>query len=501
MSLATKVFRSSTLNLVEHFVQLAVVFFVTPLMIRHLGELQYGIWLVSMAIVGYYKLLDLGITTAGTRFLARSIGAENREDYQINLSTLLSIYRRIGLFTIPLSIVVAFTAPHFIKSNDYTHSIRWILLAFGFNITIRFFTRIFPVILRSHVRYDLIVISSLTRTLIQGGLIIYFLLHGAGLTALIAIHISADIIDQLLLYVFSRKIAFHAKITTKNYQSARAREIFKYGSTAFFASIGTNLRLGFDPIIIGTINGLAFVPIYSIGNRFLQSFIDIVNAVFGGHLVAALSQTEASRGDSGVRDNFLKMIRLSSAFAMLGGCALAIYGPPLIARWIGPDFKDSGTVLLILITPYVLVLAQYPVWGLFYSINRHRYIVYIGIFGGLLNLILSVFLAYKIGFFGVVWGTFIDLTIVSIFIIPTLIFRSIELSATSYLTTIIPGFLKASIPSLIWYFVIRHLLEPDYARLFILAAGHAIIVFGFLWFTTLTKHERKLIVTMFRSTK
>lgn len=498
MSLSSKVFRSSTLNLVEHFVQLAVVFFVTPLMVRQLGETQYGVWLVSMAIVGYYKLLDMGITHAGTRFLAQSIGASDTQDYQINTSTLLVIYRRIGLLAIPLCILVSLIAPLFIKNDNFSGSIRWILLAFGFNISIRFFTRIFPVILRSHVRYDLIVASSLCKTLIQGGLVIYYLLDGAGLTTLIVIHIAADLIDQVLLVFFSRKIDSTVKLNAQSYQSERAKEIVRYGFTASLAAAGNSLRTGIDPLVIGSVNGLARVPVFSIGTRFLQVFIDIVNAVFGGHLTAALSQVEARDGTNSVRDNFLRMIHFSSAFAMLGGCALAIYAPPLIERWIGPDFKDSGTVLLILLPPYVIMLAQYPVWGLFLSTGKQRYMAQLGFGGGVFNLILSLILAYKIGFFGVVWGTFTELSIVYLFILPVMTARSISTQVHHYLFALLPGLLKAGLPSLIWYLLVKNLLQADYLRLLLLASGHALIVFPILWLTILQAKERQQILSMFR---
>jgi O-antigen/teichoic acid export membrane protein len=499
MSLSRKVFRSSTLNLVEHFVQLAVVFFVTPLMIRHLGETQYGIWLLCMVIVGYYKLLDLGTTMAGVRFLARSIGADDAEDYQVNISTLLTLYIRIGLLTIPLTVVVAFTAPHFINHEGFADSIRWVLLAFGLNVSIRFFTRIFTVILRSHIRHEFIVTASLSKTLIQGGLMIYFLQHGATLTTLITIHIGADLIDQLLLIVFSKRIDSKTKLNTQRYQPKRARELLRFGYTAFLGSAGTSLRLGFDPMIIGAINGVALVPIYSIGNRLLSIFTDIVGTVFGGsHQLAALCQIDARPGANDICESFLKMIRLCSAFSMLAGCALAIYGPPFITRWIGSGFEDSATILLILIIPFTLMSAQYPVWGLFFSTNRHRYIVYIGIIGGSFNLILSVILAYTIGFFGVIWGTFIDISLVSLIVVPLFVHRTIKVSVIHYVRTLIPSFFKAGIPSLIWYFTIKHLITPDYTRLFVLAAAHAFLVFGILWFTVLNKKERSLLLTMFR---
>ncbi|MEM9017890.1 MAG: oligosaccharide flippase family protein, partial [Verrucomicrobiota bacterium] len=476
----------------------AAVFVVTPLMIRELGDVRYGVWLVAMAVIGYFQILDLGVTVAGTRFLAREIGKGNQRRYQAYLSTLFWIYRNIGLAVIPLTAVVVAIAPIFLGEGEFEGILRWILLAFGLDISVRFFTRVFRVILRSHLRYDLLVAGSLVKTILQTVSIIALLPMGYDLPALIVIHVAVDLVEQLLVFLFARRVDGTIKVTTRLRRRALVKEVLKYGSALVFFGLGKGLRNGVDPLLIGGFSGLARVPIYSIGNRFLETFTDLVNAVFGGHLLAALSQVEGKSEREKIRDSFLRITRLSAAFAMLGGCGLAFYAPDFIERWVGEGFDDSAKVVLILVIPHVIMLAQYPAYGLLMTTGRERQVAMLGFIGGILNLAASLVLLQWIGFFGVVWGTALELTLVYLWVVPFLVSRAIDVSVFRYLITLLPGFFIVGTLSLAWYALVRNWFAPDYLRLFLLGSGHSLLVFLGLWITLLSSDQRHQILTMFR---
>ncbi len=55
---------------------------------------------------------------------------------------------------------------------------RWIVLALGSATALRFATRIFEVILKSHVRYDLLGAIAIIKTIIQAACVTYFLTRG-----------------------------------------------------------------------------------------------------------------------------------------------------------------------------------------------------------------------------------------------------------------------------------------------------------------------------------
>ena len=58
-------------------INLAVGFFLTPYIITHLGKTGFGIWTLVGSIIGYYGVLDLGVSSAITRYVARYAGLKD----------------------------------------------------------------------------------------------------------------------------------------------------------------------------------------------------------------------------------------------------------------------------------------------------------------------------------------------------------------------------------------------------------------------------------------
>ena len=494
MTLLAKLVRGSTLNLAEQGLKLALVFFITPLMIEHLGERDYGIWLLAMAIVAYLNLLDLGVSFAGSRFLARAVGSGDDGEYQTLVSNLFVLYRRIAAATLPVTVVIALLVPLFLKDQQAAGQVRSIVLAFGGAITVRFFLRIYQVILKSHVRYDLIAVSTIIKTILQGGGVATALLAGKGLTTLLIIHISLDLLDHLLLMIFARRVAPDSIIGAGAYDPTNTLELVRYSGSSFALSASWTLRSGIDPLVIGRFSGLDRIPVYNIGVRFFTVLDGLINAIFGGNLIAAFSQIDGRDGPESVRASFLRALRLSSAMATIGIGAIAIYGPSFIERWVGPNFSGAGTVLHILALPMAIMMIQFPVAGLLYSLGKQHTLAIAALGSGGLNLVLSLILAHQIGFFGVVWATFIEMILLFGIILPFLVIRSAGVPAWLYAKALSRGCITALVPSILWFLIARGLLQADYLRLAYLGAIHFALAAPVIWWGALHADERRLLL-------
>ena len=58
-----------------------------PLMIKYLGNEQYGIWSTILAIFSWIVLFDIGIGNGVRNKLAESLAKENKEEAQKYVST------------------------------------------------------------------------------------------------------------------------------------------------------------------------------------------------------------------------------------------------------------------------------------------------------------------------------------------------------------------------------------------------------------------------------
>lgn len=495
MSLANKLIRGSALSILEQTVKIAAIFITTPLMVHQLGEEQYGLWIVALAIIAYLHLLDLGVSFSGTRFLGQAIGSGDPARYRETVHTLNYLFARIALAAVLTSLALAFLVPLWLPADAVLIEVRWLILALGLATSLRFVTRIYEVILKSHVRYDLIGLIAIFKTVIQSSCLIYFLSRGHGLKTLLAIFILTDLADQALLRFFARKVEPGNGISLVWKRPSELAPFLRYSVSAMMANLGHQLRNGVDPVIIGHFSGIQQVPVYSIGARFLSLFTDVINAIFGGNFVAAFSQLDGRNDQEGLRRNFLKTTSFSSAFATIGGMGIAIFGPPFIERWIGPSFAESGRVLIILTAPTCMMLAQYPVWSFFYSQNKQHWLAIACLTGGAFNAILSIILVIKVGFLGVVYATAAELLLLFGLYVPWLVSRNCECGFFRFWAHLLRHSLPYLILGTLFASLLGGYLEPDYLSLSLLGALYGAVSLPLLLIATFTMAERRLLLS------
>jgi O-antigen/teichoic acid export membrane protein len=490
MSLQRKILRGSTLNLLDHVARVGSMLVVTPLMVTQLGLEGYGIWLVLTAAVSFLNLLDGGITLSGTRYLARSLGRGDTAEVDRVTGTLRWLYRRVGLACLAATGLLVLAVPWLVRDPVWQQAARQVLLALGLGMALRFFLRIHLVILKSHVRYDLIVAASIAKILVQTSLILWLLTRGHGLVVLALAQILSDLIDQCLVVLFSRRTQPPAK-------SRACREllpdILRYSGLAFLNSTGQHLRSRIDPFVLSAFVGVASVPVYNMGLRLVTLFFDVVNALMGGTLLAGFSQVEGRSGLDGVREKFLLSLRFSIPLALFGATGLAVLGPAFLVCWLGPEFAESGTVLRLLVPPYTLWLMQFPAGSVFLSLNRHHLITRLTFAAGLFNALLSALLASQIGLHGVVWATFIDMTLFYGIAVPLLLCRVLDLRPLAYLRTLLRPALQVGpvLAAVAW--LAAPWLRPDYGSLAFAGLILGTVFAVATWFLLLNGEERRAL--------
>ena len=62
--------RGAAFNLLGAAVPAALAVLTVPLVVRYLGQEDYGLLMLVTSIMGYFALIDINITAASTKFVA-----------------------------------------------------------------------------------------------------------------------------------------------------------------------------------------------------------------------------------------------------------------------------------------------------------------------------------------------------------------------------------------------------------------------------------------------
>src|SRR6266513_4442149 len=96
----------------------AVGFVLSPYVVHHLGNTQYGIWVLLGSLVGYLGFLDLGVRGAVMRFVANLHAAERHEEAGGIASTGLALFTLLGVLAFAIAIGLALAARHVFTIPD-----------------------------------------------------------------------------------------------------------------------------------------------------------------------------------------------------------------------------------------------------------------------------------------------------------------------------------------------------------------------------------------------
>ena len=92
-----RVFRNVMSNWGAYVLAMGVNFFLSPYVVRHLGDNGYGVWTLILSLTGYLGLLDLGVRGAVTRYVAKFHSQADHKNASNVASSAMLIFASAGL--------------------------------------------------------------------------------------------------------------------------------------------------------------------------------------------------------------------------------------------------------------------------------------------------------------------------------------------------------------------------------------------------------------------
>jgi len=153
---ASRVIRNVLSNWGAYVIAMGINFFLSPYVVRHLGNAGYGVWTLILSLTGYLGLLDLGVRGAVTRYVAKFHTEGDHDKATEIASSAIVIFGVAGLIAILISLVFSsFVIGHMHVPPQYLPAARIVLLLTGVNIAVSLVNGVFGGILVGLQRFDL----------------------------------------------------------------------------------------------------------------------------------------------------------------------------------------------------------------------------------------------------------------------------------------------------------------------------------------------------------
>jgi O-antigen/teichoic acid export membrane protein len=352
--MAHKLVRNSIFNFAGAAMPALANLVAVPVLVNSLGDADYGLLTLVLALVGYFSLLDISASQGSTRFIAEYDSLNQPRQANEVISFGLMIYMAIGLVGMSL---IYLTAPLLIKnvfeipaSSIATAliTLKLAAIAFLFSQLQSYLSSIPQAMQRYGVSATTEAFFGSAAPLLSMGVA---MLDGR-IQDVVAARLGLSVINVGVLLIIVLRLRPDIKIVKAD-KSIR-RRLLSFSAFSYLSNIATVSYAHADRMILGIFLGLSQITLYTVPTT-------LVNRLFGmtyrlsSVIYPAASKLAALGDKQGVRKIYLLTSRYMTAINSLLILMLVVYGQDLLHLWVGPQFVERGYPVLVLIALGMLV--------------------------------------------------------------------------------------------------------------------------------------------------
>lgn len=403
------------------FKSLAILssFLLIPIMIKYLGNEQYGIWSTLLSIVSWIVLFDLGIGNGLRNKISESLAKDNILDAQKYISTSYVLIGVISIFLLLIFLFISDLVPWqivfnttILSTNELTNIVN---ITAGF-IFINFWLSLINQVLNGLHKSSVTVFNQFLSNSLS--LVFVYILSKNTDSSIFYLALVYGV--SLLFSSISITIWFYSK--NKNlrpkidlYNKKFVKSITTLGFQFFIVQIAVVVLFTTDKIIITQLFGPEYVTQYDVVFK-LFSIITIVHGLLMAPLWSAYTDAYNRNDYTWIKNSLQKQLKIFIGF-IFAVLILIILSPTIISLWIGKDF-EIDYMLIGIIGFFVLISIWNNIFAFFVNgIGEMKVQMYTSIIAFIINIPLSIFIVkyFHTGVYGIVIGTILSLSLFAFF--------------------------------------------------------------------------------------
>lgn len=472
----------------------------TPIMLRLLGQSEYGLYTLANSVIGYLGVLDFGLGNAIIRYTAKYRALDDKEgEYNLN-GMLIIVYSIIAVIVILAGCLIVNNI-EYIFSNSLSikeqSTMKILIMIMVINLAISLPFGIFGAIVTAYERFTFQKILSILRSILNPFVMLPLLFMGYKSVGMIVATTVINIIYICVNVYYCFKV-LKVKIKFNNIELSLFKEIFGYSFYVFLNMIVDKIYWSTDQLILGIVSGTTMVSIYAIGSQINSYYMQFSTAISGVFLPRVTQMITKNVSNKEISNLFIKIGRIQYlilTFIMMG---FVIIGKDFIYLWAGEGYESSYYIVLAVMIPLTIPLIQNLGVTILQAKNMHKFRSNLYIVIALLNLIISIPLAKLFGGFGCALASGVCFFIGNGLIMNIYYYKKINIDILSFWKNIaymtIPVILSLIISNIINSFIIF----TGVGGLIIKGIVFTLIFIPLMWLIGMNNYEKELIISPFK---
>lgn len=437
-------------------VNIGLGIFLMPFTMRHLGQENYGLWMLAASLTAYFQLLDLGYGNGLVRQITQADARAREDEVNAAVSTFFVVYGAIGLATLAATAALAgVVIPRFPNlSAEQVRTGQWVLAILGARVAIGFPMSVFGAITTARQRFALTGSISIVAALAQGAATYLILKAGYGLVPLVAGTTAIGVVSYVAYVIAARRTFPAMRLSARLFSRRQVREVTAFSLYLFLISVAVQVGTNIDKLIIGAFVGTSAIAVYSVAVR-LAEYQRQLCGQFSGLLFPLVVRFHERQETDALRATLLDGTRLG--LALVAGLTLALIalGRDLVEIWMGPGFAESVVPLYVLALVGVVAVAQGPTGTILLGTGRHRLVAWTSIVEIVLNVAISVLLVRRLGLLGVAVGTAVPYATLNLLVLVPVACRSVGVPVSGLIRVAAVPTIVALVPAVLAAYALR----------------------------------------------
>lgn len=447
----------------------------TPIMVRILGQSEYGLYSTAASSISMLSVLSLGFGSGYVRYYAKYKVKEDYESISSLNGLFILIFIIIGIISLICGIFLTYNL-NIVFDTGLTQeeyiTARRLMMLLTINLSLSFPMSVFSNIINSNEKFIFIRIVNMIKSVISPIATVIVLYAGYRSIAMVAITVVLSVVADMF-FVYYVLFVLKNKFSLGKVEHGLFKSMFIYTSFIMINTIVKQVNWNVDKVLLGRFQGTKEVAIYAVASSlhvYYENFATAVSHVFRPriHIIVNKTRDNIKLQKQELTNIMIKVGRIQFIILGLIATGLIFFGEPfIIGYWVGEGYEQSYYVMLLLILPTSFYLIQALGQEIQRALNKHQFRSIVYVFMSVINIIMTIFLCRIYGAVGAAIGTAVSVVLVDVIIINIyynlkcnidiiLFWKNIILMCRGMIIPIVVGFTMVKLLDMynVWIFIV-----------------------------------------------
>ena len=378
----------------------------TPIMIRILGQNEYGLYQLVLSVVNYLNLMNLGFNGAYIRYFALAKAKDNDNEVADINGLFMKVFLVITALCLCIGGVIYFNIGFLgnrLSVADYIIA-KKLLIIMVINLALSFPNSLYVAYMSANERFVYQKVVEIILNIAIPILNLPLLYIGCGSVGIVSVTLLLTII-RLILNIWFCYAKLQMKVNLNFFDKSIFKELLGYTFFIFLSDMVDQLNSNVDKFLLGRLTGTISVAIYSVGYNLKNYYTTVSWIVPEMYIPEANRLAIDDTKEKDLTNVFMKVGKINNYLMLLALSGFFLIGRQFVSMWVGDEYRISYYATLILMLAGYIPAVQTLGVNIQNAKNMHRMRSIVYFIVACMNVIMSIYFIKIWGVVGTCLGT------------------------------------------------------------------------------------------------